>query len=210
MKKFFLIVSVFVLLIISSIAQETRQYKNAVYVSVGAFMVSQKNYYKPITEVRPAVSVQYNRVLWKGLGISAGYAFKRANPNAHYITGESITCTEQTNAILITPNYYFEIKNFNITPFFSMGVCFTNFIFPVRVSPEEEIYRNVRSKIYPCFMISPGIRIGYDISRWNIFISYNFDYYRGDFEPPFSVLATWTFPKNFGHHCFNIGAGIKF
>lgn len=199
-------------------AQEMKQYKNAVYVSVGAFMVSQKNYYykPPIAEVRPAVSVQYNRVLWRGLGISAGYAFKRANPNARGIEGTKIDCTEQTHAILVAPNYRFDIKQFNITPYFAMGVCFANFRFPILIyGTHPPRYYNYITKSQSCFMISPGIRFGYDIKRWNIFLSYSYDYFRYDkgvIDHPlnFYVIGGWNFPKSFGHHCFNIGAGIKF
>lgn len=209
MKRMILMIVFVLLLVISGKAQKTKHTNNAVYVGVGAFMISQKNYYKPITEFRPSIYVQYNRVLWKGLGIGGSYAFKRANPNAHAIDGNTITCTEQTHAIHISPNYRFDIKRFNITHYLGIGVCFANFIFPRSLSIESNDYYITQT--YSCFMISPGIRLGYDIKNWNVFLSYNYDYFHCDIGgAPFLVIGTWNFPKNFGHHCLHIGVGIKF
>ncbi len=217
MKKFILVILMFILTLSIGICQDKKQEKNAVYLSVGAFMISQKNEpFKPKTEIRPAINIQYNRILWKGLGVGIGYAFKKANPNAGVDT-----YIEQTHAILLTPNYRFDIKQFNITPYFAFGICFANFTFPLgpffHQSNTESYtyYYYFKTKTHPRFMISPGIRFGYDINNWTIFISYNYDYYRCKInEPPcpFPIhrITYWYFPESFGHHCFHIGTGIKF
>ena len=91
MKKTMLILGLLMFTSVWSKAQTQQgEYKNAVYVSGGAFMVLQKNQFKPIAEFRPSIQIQYNRILWKGLGISAGYAFKRANPNARTTDGGNV------------------------------------------------------------------------------------------------------------------------
>ncbi|MBO4739950.1 MAG: hypothetical protein J5606_10390 [Bacteroidales bacterium] len=184
------------------------------YVSGGAFMVSQKNQFKPLAEFRPSIQIQYNRILWKGLGISAGYAFKRANPNEKEYIDTKTATIEETHAIIVAPNYRFEITNFNITPYFAMGVCFANFTFLKQAyNVDTRLYYYYKTKTYTCFMISQGIRLGYDINRWTIFMSYNYDYYRCKVkEPPFHFnrVGIWYFPEGLGHHCWHIGAGIKF
>ena len=212
MKKTIFVFCMLMLAFVNSKAQqqvEPRQSaapekKNSVLVSGGAFMVSQRRNAKPIAEFSPAVYVQYNRTIWKGLGISIGYAYKRDDPNARTINHEKIPSTEQTHSILFAPNYRFDIKKFNFTPEFAMGVCHANF--KLAHVPQGKIKDETTT-----FIISPGFRLGYDIDKWDVFLSYHYDYYQHDVgEPQFMRTANWDFPKSFGHHCLLVGAGVKF
>lgn len=208
MKRALLIVCLLSILSMKGMTQHI-ECRNAIYASIGAMMISQNNGFAPIIEFRPSVDVYYNRFLWKGLGVSVGYAFKRCNPNARTTCGDKIECVEQNQSVMIAPNYCFRFGQFNLTPYFAMGVCFANFRFPRPDFGGET--NDYKTKNQSCFMISPGVRVGYDIGKCTFFVSYNYDYYRCVIdELPFNVLAIWSFPNSFGHHCLKVGSGIYF
>lgn len=184
--------------------------KNTIYLGLGSYMISQENKisinseYGAIKEFRSAIDVYYNRLVWKGWGIGIGYSFKNADPNAHLITGELISCTERSHSILFSVNYKFGLKNFSLTPYFSTGPAFVRFLFPDTYSaPYKTEYESV-------IMISPGIKFGYDINQLMLFVSYNYDYYKLSPNIDMIVIGTWTFPDDFGHHCFKAGLGWSF
>ena len=184
--------------------------KNTISLGLGSYMISQENKistssaYGAIKEFRPAIDVYYNRLVWKGLGIGIGYSFKNADPNAHLTTGELISCTEQSHSMLLSVNYKFGFKNFSLTPYFSTGPAFVRFIFPdTYPTPHKTEYESV-------IMISPGIKFGYDINQLMLFVSYNYDYYKLSPNIDMIVIGTWTFPDEFGHHCFKAGLGWSF
>lgn len=207
MKHVFLILCLLFLWSKSGMSQQNES-RNAIYASVGAMMVSQSHGFAPIVEFGPSVDIYYNRFLWKDFGVSVGYAFKRCNPNARTICGDKIACVEQDQSILIAPNYCFRFGRFNMAPYFAMGVCFANCKFP---QPDYGGKANdYKTKIQSCFMVSPGVRAGYDVGKCTFFASYNYDYYRCDIgELPFHVVAIWSFPNSFGHHCLKVGVGFN-
>ena len=208
MKRTILVVCLLAFLSIKMMAQQI-ECRNAIYASVGAMMISQNNGFAPIIEFRPSVDVYYNRFLWKGLSVSVGYAFKRANPNARTTCGDKIACIEQNQSILIAPNYCFRYGQFNVTPYLAMGVCFASFKFP-RPDLGGGI-NDYETETQSCFMVSPGVRAGYDIGNCTFFVSYNYDYYRCNIgKLPFHVFAIWNFPYSFGHHCLKMGVGFNF
>jgi len=207
MKHVFLFLCLLFLWSKSSTSQQNES-RNAIYASVGAMMISQSHGFTPIVEFGPSVDIYYNRFLWKDFGVSFGYAFKRCNPNARTISGDKIACVEQDQSILIAPNYCFRFGRFNLAPYFAMGVCFANFKF---TQPDYGGKTNdYKTKIQSCFMVSPGVRVGYDVGKCAFFASYNYDYYRCDIgELPFHVVAIWSFPNSFGHHCLKVGVGFN-
>lgn len=208
MKCTVLVVCILTFLSMKIMAQQV-EYRNAVFASVGAMMISQNNGFAPIIEFRPSVDVYYNRFLWKGLGVSVGCAFKRANPNARTTCGDKIACVEQNQSILIAPNYCFRYVRFNVAPYLAMGVCFASFKFSQPNLGGGINYYETESQ--SCFMVSPGVRAGYDLGKCMFFALYNYDYYRCAIgELPFPVLAIWNFPYGFGHHCLKMGVGFNF
>ncbi|MBR4838392.1 MAG: outer membrane beta-barrel protein [Bacteroidales bacterium] len=199
-----------VLLISLSAHGQQKDHKNTIYLGMGSYMISQENKisthseYGAIKEFRPAIDVFYNRLVWNGLGIGIGYSFKNADPNAHLTTGELISCTEQSHSMLLSVNYKFGLKNFSLTPYFSTGPAFVRFLFPdTYPTPYKTYYESV-------IMISPGVRFGYEINQLMFYISYNYDYYKLSPKINIAVIGTWTFPNEFGHHCFKAGLGWSF
>lgn len=184
--------------------------KNTIYLGLGSYIISQENKistsskYGSIKEFRPAIDVYYNRLVWKGFGIGVGYSFKNADPNAHLTTEELISCTEQSHSMLLSVNYKIGLKNFSLIPYFSTGPSFVRFIFPdTYPTPYKTDYESV-------IMISPGVRFGYEINRLLFFVSYNYDYYKLSPNIDMIVIGTWSFPDEFGHHCFKAGLGWSF
>lgn len=180
---------------------------NDILICGGSLMISSKYVDKRTIKIIPNVELWYNRLFFKGFGWGIAYSFKTADPNARLTTGDKIYCYVHENSVFSGPFYNFNIKAFRISPFFNIGVCFSKFVFPVDTEP----FSTYSTKTCTNFLISPGIRFGYELDRWLIFLLYNFNYYKCQVEtPPYSTIATWSFPNAFSRHCLKIGFGFSF
>lgn len=203
--RYCLLITVLGLSSLSNAQQSER--KNSVYLGIGSYMISQNslihnnNEYKPIKEFRPTIDVSYNRLIWKGLSAGLGYSYKISDPNAHLADWRKIQCTAETNALIFSISYKISIKAFNITPYIAIGPAsvYLNF-------DEHTYFENGR---YNTCMTSSGIRLGYDIKRFTLYMSYNFDHYKvtSMSKKDIIVPAILAFPSTFVNYCLKIGLG---
>ena len=182
--------------------------KNAVLVSGGA-LVLQKGYSPTcIAEFRPVADLFYHRMLGTKWGIGVGYAYSEFDPVFCFVKLNDRTystkfdCLQQNHSCLIAPDYSLDFNYFNVNPYVAMGRCWTKFTFG---------HNNNRTDKQTCFMLSPGIRLGYNMGSWMAFASYHFDYcFIYTYYYPYITTADGDVDFNRGHHSFNFGVGYKF
>mgnify|MGYP003064709454 CR=1 FL=1 len=208
MKNLFAIIALMLFPLIgeaqSFVTAQEADYKNSLSLGIGSIMISQRNGFGAVTELCPAVSLNYDRFVWKNLSIGAGYAYKNADPNAHTTMGEKIDCTEVTHALLATLGYKIALGRYSLSPYFAIGAGRIHFVFPDNLN---QVYR---TKAYIRCMISPGVKFSIGIKNWDVFVAYHYNYFECDKNMDNPVLSTWNFPITFGHHCFKMGSGLKF
>lgn len=200
MKRCLLIVAL--LLSLASNAQQEKR-NNAVFLGFGSCTITQDKSY-PIKDLSPTIDVVYNRFLDDGFMVGAGYYFKNINHYIYELNGnDNIPCTEENHSLMLSWGYKFNISAFNITPYIAAGVGFARYKL-------SEDYDSYKTKYDTFFMLSPGVRLGYEISRWMIFTSYNFNYYKChpkvDLDSAFELIL----PYKQEYHSFNIGLGYMF
>ena len=182
--------------------------KNAVLVSGGAFMVSQKGLApERVAEFRPAMDVFYHRMLWNRFGIGVGYAYSESDPNYWHVihpddvNNVKIDCIQQSHSCFIASDYSLNFNRFYVNPYVAMGVCWTKFT----INRGED-----KTDRQTCFILSPGIRMGYNIDNWLLFASYHFDYCFSQTYFPYIIIAQGVVTHCRGHHCLNLGVGYLF
>ena len=201
MMKHCLLLAALLLSLASNAQQEN--HNNAVFLGFGSFTITQDKSY-PIKDFSPTIDVVYNRFLDDGFMVGAGYYFKNINHYIYELNGkDNIPCTEENHSLMLSLGYKFNISAFNITPYIATGVGFARY----KLSEDYDFYKTN----YDTFlMFSPGVRLGYEISRWLVFASYNFNYYKlhakVDLDSAFELIL----PNKQEYHSFNIGLGYMF
>lgn len=192
-----------VLLISLSANAQQEKHNNVVYLGLGSYMISQ-NKADPINEFSPTVDVVYNRFLDDGFMVGAGYYFKNINHYIYELNGnDNIPCTEGNHSLMLSLGYKFNISAFNITPYIAAGVGFARY----KLSEDYDFYK---TKYDTFLMLSPGVRLGYEISRWMVFASYNFNYYKTNTKFDLDFAFELILPNKQEYHSFNIGLGYMF
>lgn len=199
MKNCLLIV---VLLFSLSAKAQQKEHNNAVFLGFGSFTITHDK--SSIKDFNPTIDMVYNRFLDDGFMVGAGYYFKNINHYIYELNGnDDIPCTEENNSLMLSLGYKFNISAFNITPYIAAGVGFARYQL-------SEDYDSYKTKYDTFLMLSPGVRLGYEISRWMVFASYNFNYYKlhtkVDLDSAFELIL----PDKQEYHSFNIGLGYMF
>ena len=200
MKRCLLIVAL--LLSLASNAQQEKR-NNAVFLGFGSYTITQDKSY-PIKDLSPTIDVVYNRFLDDGFMVGAGYYFKNINHYIYELNGnDNIPCTEGNHSLMLSLGYKFNISAFNITPYIAAGVGFARY----KLSEDYDFYK---TKYDTFLMLSPGVRLGYEISRWMVFASYNFNYYKTNTKVDLDSAFELILPNKQEYHSFNIGLGYMF
>lgn len=199
--KYYLLTTILGLSLLSNAQQE--KHNNVVYIGLGSYTITQDKSYQ-IKDFSPTIDLVYNRFLDDGFMVGAGYYFKNINHYIYELNGiDNIPCTEENHSLMLSLGYKFNISAFNITPYIAAGVGFARYKL-------SEDYDSYKTKYDTFFMLSPGVRLGYEISRWMIFTSYNFNYYKChpkvDLDSAFELIL----PYKQEYHSFNIGLGYMF
>ena len=182
--------------------------KNAVLVSGGG-LVLQKGYAPTyVAEFHPAANVLYHRMLCGNFGIGVGYEYNEFDPICCFVLCGSRTystkfdCLQQNHSCMIAPDYSFDFHHFSFIPYVAMGMSWSKFTFD---------NNNNRTDRQTCFILSPGIRTGYNMGSWMVFASYHFDYYFiSNFNYPYVTTMDGNVVLNKGHHSLNLGVGYNF
>ena len=192
-----------VLLISLSANAQQKERNNAVFLGLGSYMISQDKTY-PIKDFNPTIDAVYNRFLDDGFMVGAGYYFKNLNHYIYELNGnDDIPCTEDNHSLMFSLGYEFNISAFNITPYIAAGIGFARY----KLSEDYDFYKTN----YDTFlMFSPGVRLGYEISRWLVFASYNFNYYKTNTKVDLDSAFELILPNKQEYHSFNIGLGYMF
>ena len=182
--------------------------KNAVLLSGGAFMVSQKGLApERVAEFRPAADLSYHRMLGEKWGIGVGYAYSESNPNYCHVDRPKDSffyrydCTQWNHSCLIAPDYYLNFNRFMVIPYVAMGITLTKITF---------FLYDVRTVKQTCLMLSPGIRVGYHLGHCMPFASYHLDYCLSSIDFPYITMDSGYKSYSHGHHCLKLGIGYLF
>lgn len=211
MKKTIFVFCMLMLTFVNTKAQQQSsapEKKNAVLVSGGALVISQNRYAERLTEFRPAADVLYHRMLGNNWGIGLGYGYSEFDPICCFVKLNSRTystkfdCVQQNNICQIAPDFSLCLNGFNLTPYLAMGICWTKLTFD---------HNDNRTDWQTCFVLSPGIRMGYNTRCWAFFASWHFDYcFSSMYNYPYITTMDGTIEYTRGHHSLNLGVGYTF
>lgn len=172
-------------------AQQQKEHNNAFYLSLGSYMISQDKT-EPLCALCPTIDVIYNRFLDDGFVVGAGYYFRNINHIKYEFDNHEIHCKKEDHALMASLGYMVKFYAFNITPYIATGLEFSRYKSNPQLINEYNFHQ---TKFDTSLIINPGVRLGYEITRWMIFASYNFDC-----TPQFNHL----------YHNFNVGLGFLF
>lgn len=216
MKKFILIILMFILTLSIGMCQDIKQEKNAVCVDFGSVISS-------VEKFSPIIGVYYNRLLWKGFGINIGYQYNHYHKFHHEGFSKNHARYRlfiSSHSAFIGINYSFEIlSHFVLVPYLQGGIVHhdISYALPYYDNYGKRIYNGIFYKLTtewnPIF--SCGVKAGYTFSSFALFLSYG--YYIPISSTKITTFTPWVDDEarpyrgfNIFHHELKISFGYKF